>query len=60
MKDATYYRQREAEEIAAAQSSAHPNARSAHLQMADGYAVKVRSIEAMERRLAFQLITAAA
>lgn len=60
MRNVTYYRQREAEEVAAAQCSVHPNARRVHLQLAEGYGVKVRSIEAAERRLAFQLVTAAA
>ncbi len=57
--EVSYYRQRAAEEAAAALRATDASARRVHLELAEAYTGKARAIEAAERRSAFQLVSAA-
>jgi hypothetical protein len=46
--DANYFSRRAGEERVAAMQAAHPKARSAHLQMAERYAVRANAIASHE------------
>jgi hypothetical protein len=58
-KDAKYYERRAQEERRAAEQAKHKVVRQRHLEMADAYDVRLRSIAAEESRPAFRLVSAA-
>ena len=58
-KDAKYYERRAQEERRAAEQAKHEVVRQRHLEMADAYDLKLRSIAAEESRQAFRLVSAA-
>lgn len=57
--DAKYYARRALEERRAAKRSKHEVVRERHLEMADAYDLRVRSIVADESRQTFRLVSAA-
>jgi hypothetical protein len=57
-RDAKYYARRAREERLAAEKSQHEVARQRHLEMAEAYDVRLRSIAAEESRQAFHLVGA--
>lgn len=57
--EANYCYQRAVQETSAALRAPHSNARRIHLELAESYTRKARSIEAAERRSAFELVSAA-
>jgi hypothetical protein len=57
--DAAYYSRRALVERTAAMKAAHPNVRQVHLEMAEAYEQRVRSMTADDRRSALQIISAA-
>lgn len=59
MGNAEYFRRRGEQEQAAAERSLHPHVRSVHFALAEGYARKLREIDANDRRAGFQLVRAA-
>ena len=58
-KDARYYERRAQEERQAAKRAKHKVVRQRHLEMAEAYDVRLRSIAAEESREAFHLVSAA-
>lgn len=58
-KDAKYYARRAQEERQAVMQATHPVVRQRHLEMAEAYDNRLRSIAAEESRLAFHLVSAA-
>ena len=58
-KDAIYYARRALEERLAAKRSEHHVVRQRHLEMAEAYDLRVRSIAAEQSRQALHLVTAA-
>lgn len=57
--DADYFSRRAAEEREAGLKAAHPNARRAHLELAEAYEHRARAIRANERRATVHLVSAA-
>jgi len=57
-QDMIYYRRRAAEELLAAHSATSEAARIRHQQLAAAYDVRVRDLQAMQRRAAFEIIAA--
>jgi hypothetical protein len=57
--DAKYYARRAEEERLAADKSEHLLVRQRHLEMAEAYDVRVRSIAAQQSRETFHLVSAA-
>jgi hypothetical protein len=58
-KDARYYERRAREERRAAKEAKHKVVRQRHLEMAEAYDVRLRSLAAEESRQTFRLVTAA-
>jgi hypothetical protein len=58
-KDAKYYARRAQEERQAAKRATHTIVRQRHLEMAEAYDIRLRSIAADESRQAFHLVSAA-
>lgn len=57
--DAEYYERRAHEERKAAKQATHKIVRQRHLEMAEAYDIRLRSIAAEESRQAFRLVSAA-
>jgi len=58
-KDAKYYARRAQEERQAAKKAKHEMARKRHLEMAEAYDLRLRSIAADQSRQTFHLVSAA-
>ena len=58
-KDANYYERRVREERRAAEQSKHKIVRQRHLEMAEAYDVRLRSLAAEKSRQSFHLVSAA-